>query len=513
MEKGTFSEVRKSQFSQAELRQLNILKAKFVLAIKEPGTADEKLKARLVVQAVGSKDRDKRMLFTYSPTVDRSSVRIMLSIAAGMGLDIYLRDISQAYVSSDSSLLRDVYVVPPPELGLDSDILWIVRRPLYGLPESGLLWFETYVSHHHNVLRMRSIETDPCLLYRRSNSGGLEAIVCLQVDDSIGAGRKTFLDEEEIAARRFPAKPRRLLAAGQEIKFNGQYLKRVRELVLLHQQQYVRRMPDCKIERSPESYASHRGEAAYVSTCSRPDIACAISQLTQVKASDATEADYKRLDEVFRRLKYDSYELQYGHVDLKTAEVHVFADASFASNRDLTSQLGYVILLVDRNKNCSIMSWSSVKCKRVTRSVLAAELFAIAHAYDAGFAIRHSICKLLGKDVHLRVFTDSKTLFDSIVTLCSMTEKRLLIDIAGLREAYRNGELSNLGWIRSGNNPADALTKDKRESTLHRLLTSKVLDIPIAQWITSGPIDTNTKENCNLISGSDSPLCTTRSHD
>ncbi len=51
-----------------------------------------------------------------------------------------------------------------------------------------------------------------------------------------------------------------------------------------------------------------------------------------------------------------------------------------------------------------------------------------------------------------------------------MTEKRLLIDIAGLREAYSKGDLSNLGWIRSEYNIADALTKEKKESALHRIL-------------------------------------------
>ncbi len=47
--------------------------AKLVLAIKDPGTSEESEKTRLLVQAIGSKDKDKRMLFTYSPTVTRSS--------------------------------------------------------------------------------------------------------------------------------------------------------------------------------------------------------------------------------------------------------------------------------------------------------------------------------------------------------------------------------------------------------------------------------------------------------
>ncbi len=85
----------------------------------------------------------------------------------------------------------------------------------------------------------------------------------------------------------------------------------------------------------------------------------------------------------------------YGNVNIDTAEIHVFADASFATNNDLSSQLGYVILLIDDKGNCSFLSWSASKCKRVTRSVLAAELYALAHGFDAGFALAHAVATRL----------------------------------------------------------------------------------------------------------------------
>ena len=51
MEKQTFKEVRQSQLSETQLRGLNILRANFLLAIKDPGTSQERNKARFVVQA------------------------------------------------------------------------------------------------------------------------------------------------------------------------------------------------------------------------------------------------------------------------------------------------------------------------------------------------------------------------------------------------------------------------------------------------------------------------------
>ena len=487
----TFSVVRKSDFSNEELSKLTILKSKLVLAFKDPNTPEETKKARLVAQAIGKLDKDKKILMTYSPTVTRASVRIMLCMPTRMGLDIYLRDISQAYVSSESKLLREVYLVPPRELGLDPDVLWKVLRSLYGLPESGYIWFETYLGHHHGRLRMKSTAMDPCLLYRKTQDGSVDGLVCLQVDDSIGAGSQEFLREEAEAAKRFKTRTAKVLEDGQELKFNGHYIKRIGKTIVLHQHPYEARIPTERVLRTPDSFMTNRGKASYLSSCTRPDIACAVNQLSQRKASEASESDFKRLDVVFKRLREDPTELVYGNVDLDTAELHVFADASFATNVDLSSQLGYIVLLVDQDKNCSIITWSSTKCKRVTRSVLAAELYATANAFDIGFAIAHTFGHLLGRKIELRVFTDSRTLFDAIISFCAMTEKRLLIDIACLRQAYRSGELANLGWIRSEQNVADALTKDKVNSALHNVLRDHKLNVSVQQWISQGMIPSN----------------------
>lgn len=48
-----------------------------------------------------------------------------------------------------------------------------------------------------------------------------------------------------------------------------------------------------------------------------------------------------------------------------------------------------------------------------------------------------------------------------------MTEKRLPIDIAGLREAFRSDKLANIAWIRSESNLTDALTKDQAKGALN----------------------------------------------
>jgi hypothetical protein len=89
--------------------------------------------------------------------------------------ELYLRDISQAYVQSTTLLNRNFYVNPPHELArelnLKDDSVLKVVKPLYGVPEAGNHWFKTYHSHYINELSMEQSTYDPCLLYSKQPFG------------------------------------------------------------------------------------------------------------------------------------------------------------------------------------------------------------------------------------------------------------------------------------------------------------------------------------------------------
>ena len=107
-------------------------------------------------------------MLTQSPTIQRVSQRLILSIAAMRLHDLYLRDISQAYVQSTTNLNREFYVRRPQELqnelGIGRDTVLKVLKPIYGVPEAGNNWFKTYHSHHIQRLKMNQSTYDPCLL-------------------------------------------------------------------------------------------------------------------------------------------------------------------------------------------------------------------------------------------------------------------------------------------------------------------------------------------------------------
>jgi hypothetical protein len=118
-----------------------IFNSRFVDEVKNKGTKKAFTKSRLVVQAYN--DDEKRIILTQSPTIQRISQRIILYIAAMIGdtTRLYLRDISQAYVQSTTSLNRDFYIKPPRELvahlNLQEGAILKVIKPLYGVLEAG----------------------------------------------------------------------------------------------------------------------------------------------------------------------------------------------------------------------------------------------------------------------------------------------------------------------------------------------------------------------------------------
>ena len=86
---------------------------------------------------------------TKSPTVSRLGQRIAVALAAlHPQHDAYVRDVSQAYLQSETYLNLTVFLKPPPELNLSDEKLLLVKKPLYGIAESGLHWFTTYHRHH-----------------------------------------------------------------------------------------------------------------------------------------------------------------------------------------------------------------------------------------------------------------------------------------------------------------------------------------------------------------------------
>ena len=441
-------------------------------------------KLRLVVQA--HHDQGKKDVLTQSPTIQRVSQRLILCLAMVFdNRDLYLRDISQAYVQSSTNLARRFYIKPPKEVDLGGNVLKVLR-PLYGVPEAGTHWYNTYHKHHTEKLGLNPSSYDPCLLYNQ------EAIVGLQTDDTFYLATIKYAEQEQVELEKAGYLAKTVKKLIDKLTFNGGDITRFDDRIGLTQERQCAKINliDAKSDFKG-AYIRERARGAYIASTCQPEAAFTLSYAAQTTVPD--EEDVQRLNS---RLKWQQENrlrgLRYVKLLPEGLKLLVFVDASFANNKDMSSQIGYVIVLANERKyddskvaiKGNIIHWSSTKCKRVTRSVLASELYAMVAGFDMGSVIKTTVNSILATtQIPLIICTDSYSLYDCMIKLGTTAEKRLMIDIMGLRQSYERREISEVRWIEGTSNPADAMTKEKPGGALRHLLDKNQLEIVTKAWV------------------------------
>ena len=107
----------------------------------------------------------------------------------------------------------------------------------------------------------------------------------------------------------------------------------------------------------------------------------------------------------------------------------------------------------------------------------------MAHGFDIGVAIKATVDRILQIDLPLILVTDSKSLYDCLVRLGTTQEKRLMIDVMCLRQAYERRQITEVKWIDGDANPADAMTKGKPYIALQQLSTTNRIDLQPVGWV------------------------------
>lgn len=144
-------------------------------------------------------------------------------------------------------------------------------------------------------------------------------------------------------------------------------------------------------------------------------------------------------------------------------------------------------MMVDDENNCNIVHFGSNKCKRIARSVMAAEVQALVLGFDYAFIVKDLIEEIIGRSIRLEALIDSKTVFNVIAKDGQTAERRLQIDVLALRQSYDIGELDRLAWIPGKDNPADPLTKPVTNTTspLFSIMTTNKFQTKPQGWAVS----------------------------
>jgi Reverse transcriptase (RNA-dependent DNA polymerase) len=460
-------------------KDANILNGRFVLTIKNANSDDEICKARYVVQ--GHKDREKSLLVHNSTTVRQSSTRLIMTLAATFGFRIWSQDVKQAYLQSSDNLMRQVFLRPSKEFELPPGKLLKLQKPLYGLADSGDYWYNTMSKHIKDDIGMKSTTGDMSFFYKHIGNN-LVGLTGTYVDDSLLAGNLEFEKLTKTTMDKFESRDREM----DNTKFAGVNITTTDEGFDLDQNDYIARITLLSIDCNFTDFRSKRAQLSWI-THTRPEICCAVNMASQVTEKSFSVQKINDLNKVIKHLKsYPSQALKYYKLDKDTLKLKVYADSSFANNDDFTSQLGYIVLLTDKTDRCNIIHYSSHKSRRVTRSVLGGEVYAFADAFDFAFTLKHDLQVMLRQAVPLTILTDSKSLFDVITKSSTISERRLMIDITAVRNAYNAQELSDVGFVRTKYNPADAFTKLGFCESLDTIIKTGMCSLPIEQWVIRG---------------------------
>lgn len=479
--RGTWKVIKRSELPPKS----NVLGGRFVLTLKNFGTKEEKAKARYVAQ--GHKDREKAFMVHDLSTLHQSSIRLILSVAAIYGFNIFSHDVTQAYLQSKDPFSRELYLDPKPcdrkyfKLG-EHEVLKLLR-PLYGTCDAGDYWNKTIHNHTTNDLKMIPTKGDPSLYYKHGKANELIGIMGLYVDDEMLAGNASFEKLTEDTLQRFQSNPRK---TGSFEFFGCSCEQLSNNTYTISQSNYISNLKLLQLSSTFSQFRSFRATLSWL-THTRPDISFPVNQFAQRTESEWAEIHLDLIKQYNKTVKYIlgtcHQKLVYLKLNLPSVHLRVYSDASFAGNRDLTSQLGFIILLCDVNNRCHILDYGSKKSTRVVRSIMAGEMYAFLLGFDRCFVIQHDLQLILKQNVPIRMFTDSKQVFDAITKSSCTTERRLMIDLHSAKESYDKFEIDNVALISSNQNLADCFTKSVPKNRLQSVLRSQIDNVVVTQWI------------------------------
>ena len=425
----------------------------------------KEVKARLTARGFQEEDEHPK----ESPTMQKYSLRILLTIASAKGWTIETVDVKSAFLQG-TRLERKVYVKPPKEANV-IDVLWLLNKCLYGLRDASRQWY-TRVEDVLTKLGFEKCTYDSGLFFLMKDDE-LEALVGLHVDDFLNAGGEYFHNTilPQILNTFMVGKSER-----GSFMYTGFQLNQDKNGVTLDQSDYVegisipvldpQRMKQTKADMTFEELSLLRkmtGQLNWTVRSTRPDLSFnMIACSTHFKGGTVADLKYAKTSLV--NLKKNEAVLRFSNMgDISKSEIWLFTDASYGNlNGGTDSTQGYVLFLVrPEDGRCAPIDWRANKIDRVVTSTLAAEAISLTKGLDAAIAFKWTLEQLLGKEgaIPVRAIIDNKDTFESVHSTTDVQERKLRREIGVIKQMLKAKELQQLIWLEGKYQIADPLTK------------------------------------------------------
>lgn len=136
-----------------------------------------------------------------------------------------------------------------------------------------------------------------------------------------------------------------------------------------------------------DEFVKQRSRGAQIAS-----IACSDSSFEFSRAAHSiktTETDARALSKTITKSSdYPERGIKLVKLDPENLHISVFIESSFAENMDYTSQLGCIIVLMYDFGIANIIQRDFTKSKRVTRSALVAEIYAMVLEFDKVYVMK-----------------------------------------------------------------------------------------------------------------------------
>jgi hypothetical protein len=363
-------------------------KSKWIFKLKQrPDGTIDRFKARLVAQGFTQKEGIDYQE-TFAPVVRYETIRYLLSYATERNLPVIHMDVETAFLHGD--IEEEVYLELPPNFQ-ESEKLVKLKKTIYGLKQSPREWNKK-ITRYLTKSGFKRSDADPCLFVRNNNE--IE-VIAIYVDDCILIAKEENLPKlKQVLSEEFKMKD-----MGEMKVIVGIQVERNKEETRIFQTNYIQNMliqfgmEDCKGSDTPLAIVTDRsqvnqdlskfedvtkyreviGKLNYLSTCTRPDISYAVSQVSRAM-QDPTQEDWKNAKRIMRYLK-KTMDTKIIFKNLKE-ELQGYSDASYAADKkDRKSHSGYVFTM-----NGGPISWKSKKQPIVALSSMEAEYIALSEA-------------------------------------------------------------------------------------------------------------------------------------
>ena len=412
---------------------------------------------------------------TFAPVAKFKTLRVILALAAILGLALYQLDVQSAYLNG--KIDKEIYMEQPEGFNDNSGRVCLLRRSIYGLKQAGRLWNEDL---NLNLVQMgfKRLISDSCVYILRENQSFL--ILAVYVDDMVLAS-----NDEQLFNRVFNQ-----LSATYKITKPSDGLQwilgvrvtrdPVNHTVTLDQEQFsdilIKRykMEECKpsdtpavtkeepplqpdadseLIADPSSIRSLEGSFQYIYNITRPDMAFAVNAVCQTMHLP----DFNCITKAKRIVRYLKRTVKLGITydpAFNSLQLHGYSDANWGPAPDRRSTSGFVFYLAG-----APVSWQCRRQRTTALSSTEAEYLGISDAVKELLWLRYLMGELGFPQGPNILFIDNKSAI-SIASNDVSHDRTKHIDIrhAFIRDHVKSKNIK-LQWISTDLNHADIFTK------------------------------------------------------